>query len=254
MRLSDRLSRPLIAGVVLLLGVGLSTAVIAETLPWRAQVQSLKGKAAWGTNGEPAQPLKVNSILPPGSTIRTGPDSSVDLFLGHSAGVVRLGPDTTMSLDKLTMTDTGGDKVVDVQLGLPAGEMFFNVNKLSKASRYEIKVPNGVAGIRGTGGRCRVPPMAQIQNMELVLVDGSLAFIWTPPGGGAPVPIVMSAPPPVVWRPNEGVKPAPDELVRSVRQQINQTRTTGAGPNAGPPGPPPGTPAEPPPLSPINPK
>lgn len=226
--------------------------MVGDTLPWRAQVQSLKGKATWSTNSETAQPLKVNAIVPPGSTIKTGPDSSVDLFLGHSAGVVRLGPDTTLSLDKLTMTDTGGDKVVDVQLNLPVGDMYFNVNKLSKASRYEIKVPNGVAGIRGTGGRCRVPPMARIQEMELVLVDGSLAFIWTPPGGGAPVPIVMSAPPPVVWRPNEGVKPAPDEVVRNIRQQINQSKTSG-GVNGGPPGPPPGNPVVPPPLSPGTP-
>ncbi len=248
MRLPERFARSLMAGFVLLfLGIGLPTALFAETLPWRAQVQSLKGKATWSTNSQMAQPLKVNSILPPGSTIKTGPDSSADLFLGHSAGVIRLGPDTTLTLDKLTMTDTGGDKVVDVQLNLPVGDMYFNVNKLSKASRYEIKVPNGVAGIRGTAGRCRVPPLAQIHNMELVLVNGSLAFIWTPPGGGAPVPIVMSAPPPVVWRPSEGVKPAPDDLIHQVRQEIDQTK--GGAPEA-PLGPPPGNPVQPPPVSP----
>jgi hypothetical protein len=249
MRLSLRIAKRLIAGIVLFMGIG-PAALSADTIQWRAQVQSLKGKATWSTNSGVVHPLKVNSILPAGSTIKTGPESSVDLFLGYSAGVVRLGPDTTFSLEKLTVTDTGADKVVDVQVNLPAGEMFFNVNKLSKASRYEIKIPNGVAGIRGTGGRCHVPPLARIQDTEIVLVDGSLAFVWTPPGGGNPVPISINAPPPVVWRPNEGVKPAPDELVRAVLASINQIRRP---PNA-PPGPPPGVPRTEPPISPSNPR
>jgi hypothetical protein len=183
MRLSDRFAPPLLAGVVLFLGIALPSLVTAETVSWRAQVQSVKGKATWSTNAEMAQPLKVNSILPPGSTVKTGPDSSVDLFLGHSAGVVRLGPDTTLALDKLTMTDTGGDKVVDVQLNLPVGEMYFNVNKLSKASRYEIKVPNGVAGIRGTVFFLSASGILRV-------ISGSVVVAYVGPGGNVITQIV----------------------------------------------------------------
>lgn len=223
---------------VLFLGMGLSNLFAAETLQWRAQVQSVKGKATWNTNGGPVVPLKVNSILTAGTTIKTGSETTVDLFLGQSAGVIRVGENTTFSLDKLTVTDTGAEKAVDIQLGLPSGEMYFNVNKLSRASRYEIKVPNGVAGIRGTGGRVIIPPQGGQRDMEIVLTDGNLVFAYLPPGGGAPIPVVLSAPPPVVWKPSTGTQPAPDDLVRSVRGEIEQSKSQAAPP----PPPPPATP------------
>ena len=224
---------------VLFLGMGLSQLYAAETLPWRAQVQSVKGKATWNTNGGPVTPLKVNSILTAGSTIKTGPETTVDLFLGQSAGVIRVGENTTFSLDKLAVTDTGAEKVVDIQLGLPGGEMYFNVNKLSRASRYEIKVPNGVAGIRGTGGRVIVPPQGGLKDMEIVLMDGNLVFAYLPPGGVAPIPVVLSAPPPVVWKASTGTQPAPDDLVRNVRGEIEQSKSQAAPPPPPPPANPP---------------
>ena len=229
---------------VLFFGMGLSHLTAAETLQWRAQVQSVKGKATWNTNGGPVAPLKVNSILAAGTTIKTGPETAVDLFLGRSAGVIRVGANSTFSLDKLTVTDTGAEKAVDIQLGLPSGEMYFNVNKLSRASRYEIKVPNGVAGIRGTGGRVLIPPQGGQQDMEIVLMDGNLAFVYLPPGGGPPVRVVLSAPPPVVWKPSTGTQPAPADVVRDVRGEIEQSKAQAA---PAPPPPPAAPPTETPP-------
>ena len=52
-------------------------------------------------------PLKVGAVLYSGATIKTGPGSIVDLFLGNSAGVVRITENTTLGLDKLAFTDTG---------------------------------------------------------------------------------------------------------------------------------------------------
>ena len=46
--------------------------------------------------------------------------------------------------------ETGADMVTDTQLDLKSGHIMGNVKKMSGASRYEIKLPNGVAGIRGT--------------------------------------------------------------------------------------------------------
>jgi hypothetical protein len=64
--------------------------------------------------------------------------------------VVRLRPNTVLGIDKLFVEQTGADAVSDTQLDLRAGRIFCNVKKLSAASKYEIKLPNGVAGIRGT--------------------------------------------------------------------------------------------------------
>jgi hypothetical protein len=50
----------------------------------------------------------------------------------------------------MTSTQTGAEEVSDTQLNLQAGRIMGTVRKLSGASRYEVKIPNGVAGIRGT--------------------------------------------------------------------------------------------------------
>jgi hypothetical protein len=46
--------------------------------------------------------------------------------------------------------ETGADTVSETQLDLKAGHIFGSVKKMSAASKYEVKIPNGVAGIRGT--------------------------------------------------------------------------------------------------------
>ena len=46
--------------------------------------------------------------------------------------------------------ETGADVVTETQLDLKAGRIFGSVKKMSAASKYEVKIPNGVAGIRGT--------------------------------------------------------------------------------------------------------
>src|SRR5262249_11312091 len=44
----------------------------------------------------------------------------------------------------------GADRVTDTTLNLKAGKILGTVKKLSAASSYEINLPNGIAGIRGT--------------------------------------------------------------------------------------------------------
>jgi hypothetical protein len=64
--------------------------------------------------------------------------------------MVRLWEDTIVGIDKLTSMDTGADVVTETQLDLRRGKLFGQVKKMSAASKYEVKIPNGVAGIRGT--------------------------------------------------------------------------------------------------------
>jgi hypothetical protein len=85
---------------------------------------------------------------------------------------------TVMSIDKLAATDTGADIVTDTQLDLRAGRIFGTVKKLTAGSRYEVKIPNGVAGVRGTIfklsalGDCMVDEGAM--GLGLTLADGSV--------------------------------------------------------------------------------
>lgn len=205
-------TKPLAFLLSLLAVVLCAASLQAQTQPGKAVVRAVTGTATYATDGATFLPLKVGTVLPPGSTVKTGGSSTVDLFLGNSAGVVRVIENSKIAIDKLNITDTGADSVVDVQLNVPEGTMLFNVNKLSAASKYEIKVPNGVAGIRGTKGRCSA-------NSYVVLLDGTLIFVYVPPGG-TPTPYTLVAPPPVYFSPLEGVKPAPADLIREVIGQF----------------------------------
>ena len=148
------------------------------------KVVSLKGAARFmSAAGSDWRPIKVGAVLKPGAVIQTAADSYVDVVLNNAKATQGLGSgmsdetasmstssssgeeaykpkavqdairvfeNSVMSFDKLTVTQTGADTVSETQLDLKAGRIFGTVKKLSPASVYEIKVPNGVAGIRGT--------------------------------------------------------------------------------------------------------
>ena len=152
-----------------------------------AKVVSLKGAARFmAVTGAEWKPIKVGMVLRPGALIQTAADSYVDVVLNNTKATqglgsaltdepasgaaasasasasddgykpkavqdaIRIFENSVLSVDKLTVTQTGADTVTETQLDLKAGRIFGTVKKLSAASIYEIKVPNGVAGIRGT--------------------------------------------------------------------------------------------------------
>jgi hypothetical protein len=148
-----------------------------------ATVVRVKGQASYTLGGSDVwHPLVVGKILQAGSTISTKPDAIVDVVLGKPVAmpqaqpspdrvspapdapvrglvsckpaveqnVVRLSGGTTLKIDTLTTSDTGVDTVSDTELDLQAGRIFASVKKLSDTSKYLVKVPNGIAGVRGT--------------------------------------------------------------------------------------------------------
>jgi hypothetical protein len=116
-----------------------------------AKVRAVRGSANYSTDrGANWKTLKVGASLKQNSVIRTAPGSSVDLFLNENGPTVRVTENTTMGIDRLTIDRTGGDNVIETQLDLRAGRILGNVRPLAAASKYEVKTPQGVAGIRGT--------------------------------------------------------------------------------------------------------
>jgi FecR protein len=127
-------------------------------------------------------PLVAGKVLMAGSTIKTAPDATVDIVLGKNIempqarvapdrvapsadspirglvtytpsveqNTIRMTGETTLKIDKLTVSDTGVDTVSDTELDLQKGRIFANVKKLSAASQYLVKIPSGIAGVRGT--------------------------------------------------------------------------------------------------------
>jgi hypothetical protein len=174
----------LVAGGLALAMVSTLAAQTPEQV--NATVVRIKGSARYTTGNNVWQPLKVGSTVRPGTVIQTGmdPGTYVDLVLGTgpanevspvlfnpaapspggfsasappmsygsraNQNVVRLMENTLLGIDRLTSLQTGAEEVTDTELDLKAGRVLGNVKKLSSASKYEVKLPTGVAGIRGT--------------------------------------------------------------------------------------------------------
>ncbi|HZV34564.1 MAG TPA: FecR domain-containing protein [Verrucomicrobiae bacterium] len=162
--------------------VMLAAHVRAEQVDQVVTVVKVSGGARYSTdNMKNWRTMKKGDVLKPGTMIQTADDGNVDVTLADKgnqlqaapmngtasanptapsavykadqspkANVVHIFPSTVLVVDKLTMERTSMDEVSETQLDLRAGQIMGTVKKLSGGSRYEVKIPNGVAGIRGT--------------------------------------------------------------------------------------------------------
>jgi hypothetical protein len=161
----------------------------------KATVVRVKGKAQYSTGNNEWKQLKVNTVLQPGTVIQTAASSTVDIVLGETVvpsaqpvfgnlsyapeaeeNVVRMSQDSVLAIDKLTVSDTGADVVTETQLDLRMGRIFGSVKKLSAGSSYNVKLPNGIAGIRGTIYAISADGVVQV-------VAGSVVVAWVKPDG-----------------------------------------------------------------------
>jgi hypothetical protein len=197
------LNRLVLCGVALAM---VSTLAAQTASQGEAKVVRLKGAARYSTGNNVWAPLKVGAIVRSGTVIQTAAKSSVDLVLGDSSApvarpvpsdmlsyqpaveqnMVRLWENTLLGVDKLTVTETGADAVSETQLDLKAGHIFGMVKKMSAASKYEVKIPNGVAGIRGTTYDISA------EGLVKVLV-GSVVLAYVGPDGTVVTQVVMGS-------------------------------------------------------------
>jgi len=184
MKLASKSLTWLVAGVVSLALV--ASAEAQNSKQRTGKVVRIKGAARYSIGNNVWQPLKVGTILRSGAIVQTAQDSYADVVLNEEASakaaaggmpgkapsassaatpppspaaaasrsvdqdVVRVLEDTVLSFDRLTAVETGADRVTETELDLRTGAIFGAVKKQAAASRFEIKIPNGVAGIRGT--------------------------------------------------------------------------------------------------------
>jgi len=128
-----------------------------------ARVVRIQGSARYSTDQTTWKELKKGTVLKGAVLIQTAPKAYVDVCLRegkaveslhdevkeNSANVIRVFENTALGIDKLMKQKTSEGTVEEVQLDLRAGEMMGTVGKLLDASKYEIKVPKGVIGVRG---------------------------------------------------------------------------------------------------------
>jgi hypothetical protein len=160
-----------------------STAAAQSAIDGAAKVVRIKGPARYTTGNNVWEPLRVGSVLRPGTVIQTSTEkgSFVDIVMGDvnaalpspisygpyipnsfasasssayqpssDQNVVRVWENTAVGIEKLTTMQSGSEVVSETQLDLKAGRITGSVKKMSAASKYEVKLPNGVAGVRGT--------------------------------------------------------------------------------------------------------
>ncbi len=139
-------------------------------------VTAIGGNVKYSSGGGAFVPLPVGTHLRKGDVIKTGPSSHADLEVGHNVGVVQVTSETTFGISELTATETPADTVSTSEFDLTTGAIYAKINKLAKASRYEIKTPKGIAGVRGT-------TIYLTANGCLTVGDGTAGIAYF--GGGA---------------------------------------------------------------------
>ena len=155
----------------------------AETFrPGIITIVRIQGEARYSLGDNNWHPLVVGKALNAGAIIQTAHNAVVDFILGKSVempqatswpdrigpapdypvrglvdyapsaeqNMIRMSGDTVLAIDKLIISDTGVDAISDTELNLKQGRIFCSVRKLSAASQYLVKIPNGIAGVRGT--------------------------------------------------------------------------------------------------------
>jgi hypothetical protein len=158
-------------GYAVAIAAALLLTVSAHAKANKAVVRAVRGGTAEITNdGKNWKPAKVGQQLGEHSAVKTDPNATVDLFLGENGPVVRVTKDTTMGIDRLDVESTGVEKVIETQLDLRNGKILGNVKKMAAASKYEVKTPVGVAGIRGTEYAISADGKVQVYSGTVVLV------------------------------------------------------------------------------------
>ena len=195
-----------VIGVSVLAFVSVAS-VSAQTSEGIAKVVAKSGDARYFVAGDTTpHDVKVGMILKPGVTIQTasGLGNYVDIVINDAAAVappsaspsdlahfqpkaeqdgIRIFENTVLALDKLSRTTTGADLVTDTEMDLKAGSILGTVKKLTPNSKYEVKVPNGVAGIRGTIYYLSASGILQV-------LSGSVVIAYVGPGGNVITQIV----------------------------------------------------------------
>ncbi|HWF19944.1 MAG TPA: FecR domain-containing protein, partial [Verrucomicrobiae bacterium] len=179
MTTNTRFTQKILTGAVALAIVAFAASARAEAVDQYVTILKVNGHARYSISGKMNdwKECKKGDVLRPGTLFQTAEDGNVDVIFGErvpvattpmgagapsaralsynpdkgpKANIVHIFPSSVLVVDKLTFEKTGMDDVSETQLDLRAGQIMGNVKKLNGASRYEVKIPNGVAGIRGT--------------------------------------------------------------------------------------------------------
>ena len=149
----------------------------AQAAAGRAVARAVRGSVDYSDGSGSWKKMRVGSILKQGATIRTAAESSADLFLDKNGPVVRVTENSQLGLDRLSYESSSAEVIIDTGLNLKDGRILGNVAKMAQASKYEVKTPNGVAGIRGTEYDISANGRVLVITGSVVVVAGGQTFV-----------------------------------------------------------------------------
>jgi hypothetical protein len=228
-----------VGGFVLSLAVGAHAQ--STTKQGYATIVRMEGEARYSAGDNVWHPLTVGQTLGPGNVIQSAPNARVDIVLGDripqriattpdkvapavdakvrdmisyqakaEQNVIRMEGNTILAIDKLQIGNTGVDAVSDTELDLRQGTIFGSVKKLSAESKYLIKTPNSIAGVRGT-------TFTMSANGDLTVISGSMVVSHTGPNGQVTT---------VVLGPGEQYDPNTGQTTQLTPQELRQDEQT----------------------------
>jgi hypothetical protein len=209
---------------------------------------SLDGGTTW-------QSAVVGQSFPAGTLLRTGKNSLLDVMIGQSYAeksvvllkdtwhqnparnvvpelehnMIRLRPNTVLGVDKLLVPGNDPTAISDAELNLKQGTILGSVRKVKPSSEYFIKLPTGVAAVRGTqfelstggeGTSCSV--VSGTVWISFSLTDKSGNPVLGP--GGQPFPPIQ-----VSLSPGQSIDLSA-ALINTLSQQVNQAAPTATSP------------------------
>jgi hypothetical protein len=227
--------------------------------PGYATVIRVKGTASYSLDGGVHKyPLVPGKDLEAGAGIYTGDDGVVDVILGKSLelpqaasapaspsyapdspvrglvgfrpaseqNVVRVLSSSVLVIDKLTTVSSGIDAVSDTELDLKKGGIYASVKKLSPAAQYLVKVPTGIAGVRGTQFSIVLNDDGTIQSVTVYQTKGDdgLVLAVTSAGGATETYLIRAG---EIWQPgNPNPVPITPQMHTLLQEVFNALRTT----------------------------
>ena len=144
------MSRIIMAGIIMVVIAGIILPLSAEQVKRQATITDIIGEASVKLIAQKAWvPAAIGMTLTEGDTIKTKKGASLTLRLeGAETATVEVSEESELLLREFTE-----DKALNMQktlLDLALGEVLIRAEKLSPESKFEVKTPSSVAGVRGT--------------------------------------------------------------------------------------------------------
>ncbi|MCE3009001.1 MAG: FecR family protein [Proteobacteria bacterium] len=175
------------------------------------------------TNGAKIETAKVGSKVKAGDTVTSGPDSRAKIVMTDK-NVLNISPDTKITIEKYT----NDSQSKEVELNVQQGKVRATVEQKydGEKSKFNIKTPSAVAGVRGTDFLTTYDPQTRVSSV--VTFHGTVA-VGIPDAAGRLGQIVLVQP----GQKTEAKPGLPPEPPKSIPQEQLQQLNMGSQANVG---------------------